>query len=185
MSTHKTTETVAVGFLTVRVHQELGYLGGYLLLNSLARPLEFHCTLPVKPTRAQSILYGPTLEDFICGEQIARTLVAKAKLQPWLVVTDSPAVLSMRNVSPIPVVSLREPESSEVASDLRVPAISDVRLASFSLDKVKLSLLESHREDISLIEEQWGKQSKSLDLIEPFTRIHDALLEAHPAAKAA
>jgi hypothetical protein len=44
------------------------------------RPLEFHCTEPVQPSRAQQILFGPTLRDFLCGEQIGGALLAKCKL---------------------------------------------------------------------------------------------------------
>ncbi|MBL9124077.1 MAG: hypothetical protein JNG90_10630, partial [Planctomycetaceae bacterium] len=47
----------ALGFLTVVEHEQLGLIGGYLLLNLSGRPLEFHCTAPLKPNRAQQILY--------------------------------------------------------------------------------------------------------------------------------
>ena len=80
----------AIGFLTVRRHHEHGYFGGYLLVNALARPLEFYCTMPIRPSRAQTLLYGLTIDDFVCGEQIAKALIAKAKLQPQLILTDSP-----------------------------------------------------------------------------------------------
>ena len=53
----------AIGFLTVTRDLEQGLFGGYLLLNALGRPLEFHCTAPVRPNRAQEILYGPTLDS--------------------------------------------------------------------------------------------------------------------------
>ena len=59
-----------MGFLTVVEHPEFGLFGGYLLLNWAGRPLEFHCTAPLKPNRAQEILYGPTLEPFLYGEQM-------------------------------------------------------------------------------------------------------------------
>ena len=60
-----------VGFLTVQSFADVGLIGGYLLLNPLGRPLEFHCTAPVRPNRAQEILYGPTLAPYLYGEQIA------------------------------------------------------------------------------------------------------------------
>src|SRR5688500_11494160 len=59
----------ALGFLTVVEHDQFGLVGGYLILNSSGRPLEFHCTAPVKPSRAQQILYGPTLTPYLYGEQ--------------------------------------------------------------------------------------------------------------------
>src|SRR5207344_1424341 len=94
----------SLGFLTVVENEELGLLGGYLLLNASGRPLEFHCTAPVKPNRTQEILYGPTLRPFLYGEQIGQTLLAKSKLTPLVVCTDNEAVLATRDCTDIPVV---------------------------------------------------------------------------------
>jgi len=55
----------ALGFLTVVDHPQYGLFGGYLVLTAAGRPLEFHCTAPIKPNRAQEILYGPTLHAFL------------------------------------------------------------------------------------------------------------------------
>ena len=52
----------ALGFLTVVPHEQHGLFGGLLILDSGGRPLEFHCTAPVKTNRAQEILFGPMLE---------------------------------------------------------------------------------------------------------------------------
>src|SRR6188474_707044 len=75
----------AIGFLTIVEHQESGLTGGYLVLNTLGRPLEFHCTAPLKTNRAQEILYGPTLRPFLYGEQIGQTLLEKSNFQPLFV----------------------------------------------------------------------------------------------------
>ena len=91
----------AIGFLTVTRDDEHGFFGGYLILNALGRPLEFHCTAPVRPNRAQEILYGPTLEPYLCGERIGQTLLSKSKVLPALAVTDLESVLAAR-----PFVSL-------------------------------------------------------------------------------
>jgi hypothetical protein len=61
----------AIGFLTIEEDQQCGHCGGYLLLNTSGRPLEFHCTAPVKRNRAQEVLYGPTLKPFLYGDLIA------------------------------------------------------------------------------------------------------------------
>src|SRR3954451_6478450 len=89
-----------LGFLTVVENAELGLIGGYLLLNPAGRPLEFHCTAPVKPNRTQEILYGPTLKPFLYGEQIGQTLLTRSKLTPSVVFTDSEAVLAARELAP-------------------------------------------------------------------------------------
>ena len=61
--------------------------------NPAGRPLEFHCTTPLKPNRAQEILYGPTLESFLYGEQIGRTLIQQGGESPLVVFTDAEPVL--------------------------------------------------------------------------------------------
>ena len=62
-------------------------------MSPLGRPLEFHCTSPVRPSRAQEILYGPTLQPYLLGEQISGALLEAAKLTPWLILTDAAAML--------------------------------------------------------------------------------------------
>ncbi len=63
-------ELPILGFITTRSHRDHGYFGGLLLINTLGRPLEFHCTLPILPSRAQSILYGTSLDGFYVANRL-------------------------------------------------------------------------------------------------------------------
>src|SRR5262249_29502535 len=90
------TKTGALAFLTVVDDSQHGACGGLLVLNATGRPLEFHCTTPVKPNRAQEILYGPTLRPYLYGEQIGATLVAKAAAPIDLLCVDLVEVLAVR-----------------------------------------------------------------------------------------
>ncbi len=92
-----------IGFLSVVEHAQLGLVGGYLILNASGRPLEFHCTAPVKPSRAQQILYGPTLQPFLYGEQIGQTLLTKGAAWPAMVCTDVALALGARAFAQSPV----------------------------------------------------------------------------------
>ncbi len=103
MSMHRSVPTLSIGFLTVVRQVEHGYVGGYLIVNQLARPIEFHCTVPVKPNRAQEILYGRTLEPYLLGEQIGATLIGKSSSRPLLVCTDQPAVLAAQGMVEVPI----------------------------------------------------------------------------------
>lgn len=94
----------AFGFLTVVDDPRDGLFGGYLVLNAAGRPLEFHCTAPIKPNRAQQILYGPTLEPYLFGEQIGQALLVKARIVPWLVCTDREPALAARAFVDVPMV---------------------------------------------------------------------------------
>ena len=99
----------AIGFLTAIQREPHGLFGGYLLLNTAGRPLEFHCTVPLKPNRAQQILYGPTLEPFLFGEQIGATLVNKSALEPLVVLVDVPAMLAVREHIDLPTALVMAP----------------------------------------------------------------------------
>ncbi|MDR1963393.1 MAG: hypothetical protein LBQ50_06415 [Planctomycetaceae bacterium] len=92
-----------LGFLTVIDQPRLGLIGGYLILNQAGRPLEFHCTTPLKPNRTQEILYGNTLEPFLYGEQIAQTLLSRAKVSVSYVLTNAAAVLAVQEHIETPV----------------------------------------------------------------------------------
>ena len=94
---------MAWGFLTILDSDEQGLIGGYLVLNQTGRPLEFHCTAPVKANRAQQILFGPTLQPYLYGEQIGQTLVAKGSARPTVVYTDVEPALAMRDFVDMPV----------------------------------------------------------------------------------
>lgn len=176
----------ALGFLSVKRHAEHGYFGGYLVLNLLARPLEFHCTLPVKATRAQELLYGPTLDDFICGEQIAKALVTKAKLKPKLVITDTQSALALANVDAMNIAMLQFD-----AKPLGEGRLLETPKSHLDARPVSLGTGENFRVpfDSTLTKERIEEDLKPLaanfELAEPFQRICEALLEAHPIAKAA
>jgi hypothetical protein len=167
-----TKSLACLGFLTVVEHAELGLLGGYLLLNAAGRPLEFHCTAPVKASRAQEILYGATLKPYLYGEQIGQTLLAKSKQSPIVVFTDCEPMLAVRDHTHLPValVSAMAGSSGDVA---------------FRLGQNEVLLPAPYAADEQVIRAHWPAQADQLDLSEPFTRIREALDEAQQTARAA
>jgi hypothetical protein len=165
----------AFGFLTIVEQPELGLLGGYLVLNAAGRPLEFHCTAPVKANRAQEILFGPTLRPYLCGEQIGQALLSRAKTDVLLVFTDDSAVVGSREFTTSPVV-LIQPKvgGSEHASALRV-----------ALGEYEAALENRYSSDQPTVLSRWKEHGQSLDLVEPFGRIREALEEAQRSARPA
>src|SRR6476620_3074633 len=67
---------IHLGFLTV-FQEGPGYLGGYLVTNSWGRPLEFRLSTAVQPNRVQNLLYGKTLQEYLCADLIGKTLIDK------------------------------------------------------------------------------------------------------------
>lgn len=186
----------SVGFLTVVEHPQYGLFGGYLILNMAGRPLEFHCTAPIKPNRAQEILYGPTLESFLYGEQIGQTLIGQSTASPLLVCTDREPALAAREYVPTPLVLVLPPEAQTPEPQVeKTPAVasgkffrldaahSGPRLATFQLGRNRLALPEHADEDRRLIAERLHDVADSFDLAEPFQRIRDAIEEAQQAVR--
>jgi hypothetical protein len=101
--TMESKEGFRLGFLTAIEVPERGFVGGLLVTNHFGRPLEFQCTAPLKPNRAQEILYGPTLIPYVLGDLIGRTLIEKVGVKPHLVLTERNDLLPMRDLVSIPV----------------------------------------------------------------------------------
>lgn len=195
----------SIGFLTVLDQGNDGLFGGYLVLNAAGRPLEFHCTAPVRANRAQQILYGATLAPYLYGEQIGCTLVGKAKTSPLWICTDVEPALAVRDFVETPVALLvgttgvngdREEtertqagESSSSAGHWRVepahasaPRPHAAGLVQFEVGRFPLAVAATHGDDRAAVTGGWGDYAE-LDLHEPFARIREAIEEAQKAAR--
>lgn len=192
MSNRNEKSVPTLGFLSVVEHTPGALFGGLLVLNLAGRPLEFHCTAPVKANRAQEILYGPTLKPYLYGEQIGGALLAKLKTPALAICTDSEHVLSLRDHADIPVI-LIPPVGKEEAAGMESSsaygsvaaqvAVAPPHIRSIKLGSYEVAVSASHEADCAVLEQLWREKSIDLDLNEPFTRIHEAIEEAHGVAK--
>lgn len=165
----------AIGFLTLGEHAELGLFGGYLVLNASGRPLEFHCTAPVKANRAQEILYGNTLKSYLYGEQIGQTLIKRAKTTTSVVFTDAEPALAAREFIDMPMAVVAADEVSLIRPSLM----------SFKLGPHHLAVSVQQSTDRATIVDRLASHLDHLDLLEPFGRIREALDEAQKSARPA
>src|SRR5260221_696610 len=81
MTAHGKQDRLRLGFLTAIEVADKGFVGGLLVTNHCGRPLEFQCTVPVRPNSTQEILYGPTLIPFLLGELSGEECSAVADIQ--------------------------------------------------------------------------------------------------------
>ena len=177
-------ETTFGYFSTVQT-AEHGYFGGYLIVSALGRPLEFHFTSPVRPSRAQEILYGPTMQPYLLGEQIGGTLLGAAKLTPRLLLTDQAAMLALRPQARVPLVLVLpriDPGRAGMQSDAGVgsnaAAWSESCGERFSVGAHELRLAPGFDSEQDAVVELIGLMAHGVDLDEPFGRIHEAIREA-------
>lgn len=158
-----------LGFLAVVDQASHGLVGGYLVLNQFGRPVEFHCTTPVRPSRAQQILFGATLPAYLYGEQIGQTLLAKAEHAVALICTSDLESLAVKDFAAAPVaLVVRSSQAVDFATPLGTTAVE--------LCGCRCLLAADADQQRALAErlEPLGK----FDLAEPFDRIRAAIAEA-------
>jgi hypothetical protein len=183
----------SIGFLTVCDHAEQGLFGGLLLLNANGRPLEFHCTAPLKTNRAQEILYGPTLRRYLYGEVLGPALLGKLKVEPLLLCTDQRDALASREFHAIPTLLVIDPASPTNAADAAGTTAEATaategdsppkpELIRFKLGKNTAAVESAWAGDQDESRRRWEPYLGRIDLAEPFSRIRDAIDEARKAA---
>ena len=193
MAASTTTTLTTLGFLTVLDKGEHGLLGGLLVLNATGRPLEFHCTAPVKANRAQEILYGPTIQPYLYGEQIGQALYKKCKAEIQLLFTDSPPVLALRDYTNLPVTLVLGGDAAggnKPARNLRIDGPHAEtsgphanHLEPFEIAGHKLAAANGYAGDRQQIDSLWTPHAEDFDLFEPFERIRDAIDEAQRGSR--
>ncbi|HEY2882239.1 MAG TPA: hypothetical protein VGJ15_07385, partial [Pirellulales bacterium] len=171
-------------FLSIVEHQPHGLFGGYLILNLVGRPLEFHCTTPVKPSRAQQILYGPTLAPFLYGEHIGLTLVKKSSLRPLAVLVDQSAALAVRQYINVPT-ALVDAQRASTGGSATDETASAGGMLSLAVALNRLSIPTRFAADREAISAALTSLDNSFDLAEPFERIREAIDEAQRAGSKA
>ncbi len=161
----------AIGFLTAMEDATHGWFGGYLVLSHLGRPLEFHCSTPVKPSRAQKILYGPTLRPYLLGEVIGQVLIGRAELPVQAVLTDLPEMLSLALLQSGPVACVEaaggDPGDGDENESVPTLEIAGLRLVGTS----------TCNWDPTDLQQKLGPLAENVQLLEPFERIREAIHE--------
>jgi hypothetical protein len=194
MPNETATPETTFGYLAMLESAEHGFFGGYLIVSPLGRPLEFHCTAPVRPSRAQRILYGTTLEPYLLGDQIASALLEVARLKPVLILSGREAALHARSRTNVPMVlycgnadSPRDKGAQSANSSDRQNASIALRgtatQSASSSDAISIGCCsfqlplgyESDRDEATRL---LAELAQHVDLAEPFDRIEEAIREA-------
>lgn len=181
---NESSASLPIGFLTVISVDGLGYCGGYLLINRLGRPVEFHCTAPVAENRTQRILYGRTYPSYLYCDQIGRALVAKARQEVVAVVTDLAELTEMRESLEPPLLWLRGDEVKEEESTGGQNAKRPVDRDLLEVGPHRLEFLSGAAMQRSPAAEACRRLCEaSIPLEEPFERIRQAIDEAQAAIR--
>ncbi len=175
MNESKSQKPNTFGFLTILEVPELGHCGGLLLVNSIGRPIEFHCTAPINENRAKKILYGETYDAYLHCDQIGKALIAKSKLVPTVFVVDIPQLALLGKDIPTPILNIRKLSGNQPVDESQ---------SRFSFDVGGFTLTAANTiENRSKIKSAIQQLSTSIPLDEPFERIAQAIDEAQAVVR--
>ncbi|MDA0832552.1 MAG: hypothetical protein O2955_00645 [Planctomycetota bacterium] len=204
MTSDTVRDKMRLGFLTTVQTPEGSFVGGLLVTNHMGRPLEFQCTTPIKPNATQQILYGPTLKPFLMGELISKTLVERVGIAPDILLTEQEEVLELRPHVNVPVGLISLParvkkaiadksgsigensvtsDAAEASSEGNISSPAQSSEGAPSEKQVRLGrqwlrFHASHDDDRVKVSESSKSISADADLLEPFERVREALMEA-------
>jgi len=139
------------------------FLGALMITDHRARPVHFSFVSPVRPTKVQRILYGSTLKEHVKIEVIGKKLLKDLPVIPDVLFVDVEDLLAIRQVADIPTAALSKSPEDES-------------------DPGRLSTLQyntgSNIADQEVIGPIVAALETYVDLVEPFTRMKEALQEA-------
>lgn len=154
---------VLLAYLTCPQDAARGFLGAILVTDGRTRPLHFGYVTPIRPTVLQRILYGKTLDGDVKINVIARKLIQDGLSQvPNVVFVDSETLIGARSVFGVPVARLwRRPVDAEVG----------VTISTYLYDT------GGNTADERAVGRIVAELEQSIDLLDPFDRIQEALKE--------
>lgn len=165
-------DAATIAYYTVVDDNRTGWTGGLLVLSGSGRPIEFQCTLPVRPSRAHEILFGPTLRDHLIGDVIGSLLVKKVRTPISLLCCDQPEALKIEAVVGFPVGLVVE------AAETEEGPIGDETIVGFTSVPLVGSTLRVPMEKREAVHTITSTLCDLPDAIEPFDRIREAIKEA-------
>jgi hypothetical protein len=161
--TRKDASDFYLGYLSCPQDAANAFLGALMVTDYRARPKHFSFVSPIRPTKIQKILYGSTLEEHVKIDVIGQKLLKDLPIVPDVLFVDTQELLAVRRIADIPTAFL-----SKSLDDEDNPG----RLTTLEYDT------GSNMGDQKIVGQVLASLETFVDLVEPFTRMRDALKEA-------
>jgi hypothetical protein len=156
-------ENVCLAYLSCPQDGAKAYLGALLLTDGRTRPLHFGYVAPVRPTTIQRILYGRTLDAHVKLDVVTTKLVKHGFTRaPDVLFVDAEDLIMARRVFNVPTALLSKQQNAQ-------PGIT---LSMYNYNT------GGHREDAEQVGRIVALLEQTVDLVDPFERMQEALKEA-------
>ncbi|HEX9746494.1 MAG TPA: hypothetical protein VGB30_13830 [bacterium] len=169
-----------IGFALLReLDDGTCYIGGIFVADSNLRPVEFRCTSPIRPSNVQKTLYGSELVPVIAQDLVLKNVLNKLSVKPNLLLCGDQVFLEARKFVDIPIIVLEAEARMPTSSDDEKIETTLLHNRSGKFNTLQISTLPGFSSD----GEEWlgflQFISNSRDLLEPFERISNALMEVY------
>ncbi|MFC1636382.1 hypothetical protein ACFL5Z_16255 [Planctomycetota bacterium] len=138
------------------------FLGALMLTDYCARPVHYSFVSPVLPTKVQMILYGSILEEHVKIDVIGQKLLKDIPSVPDVLFVDTQDLIAIRRISNIPTAFLSRNTDSEADPG---------RITTLAYDT------GVNMDDRDIVGRIIASLETYVDLVEPFTRMREALKE--------
>ncbi len=147
-----------LAFLDLATFEEGAALrGGCLVTDALTRPLEFRVSGAVRPTSLQKVLYGDTLQEYICNDLLGIPLIQSLEVKPEFVLVREAEFLKLRPRVGMPVLWARATVDGQFV----------------------LQAFPGYEQEAEAGRDALPRRLRGRNIMEPFIRIRTALDEAH------
>lgn len=155
------------------------YFGGVMITNDRGLPLDFKYTDPVMPTKAQRIIYGSVLEQYIRNHVIIGAITQKLELNPSFFVVSQHQIYDIEEAHDMPLISVNRTQFASLGEKGTVSRAkeNECLLQPFNDSPHPLRILfgnmpidrqEALLKDLIYL-------TKHMDLVEPLERLETAV----------
>ncbi len=173
----------AIGYLIVDEPSNIGYCGGLLVINELGRPLEFHCSSPIRPTRSQQILYGASLRSYLLNEAIGTVIVKTCKQRLDMLLVNDPASWPLSELLGLALVLVDETTATRQSESGGEFDHESIHWTPMEISGQNVRWCSDEIRQPAQLKQVLQPLACRLSLSEPFERIRNALAEAHSMAE--
>lgn len=170
-------QRVRIGyFMNLRIEEQ--YIGGIMITDASAIPLEFKYTEPIKPTRIHQIIYGKVLPKYISDEVIRKNLLKEIKNVPAFYFVGEPDMVGEDTAAKVPLVAVQKtslPGLNAIGDVQRVRDKEILVQSGTSTNPLRLVFYTAEPDVQEKVLNAVRSFIDKLDVLEPFNRVENAL----------
>lgn len=159
---------MSLGYMMVSRTPDNEYIGGIMVTDPYAIPVEFKYSEPIKPTGLQKILYGNSIEKYLLVDVIAKKLLQNIEEKPKFILIEDSRLLDIQFKMPIIYISMPTKKSDE-SNEVKIRE-------ELSKEKLESGYEIIYNGTLTSDDTKWLERiSDEIEIMEPFHRLKEAL----------